>query len=298
MTPDFRDLEIFYWVASLGGFRRASERLRTTQPAVSLRIAGLEAKLGVRLIERHPKGLSLTPKGRELLAYAQQILRLHSDMLSAVAAPASMGGLVRLGVAETIVHTWLSTYIERVHAVYPLVSLDIEVDVTPRLREGLVENQIDLAFLMGPVSEPRMINFDLCRYKLAFIGRRALDLGPEPVPLAKLLALPIITYPKTTKPYIVLRQLLNRPDLRAARIYSNSSLSTIVRMTLDGIGVSVIPPAVIGRELEAGVLKIIETELPLPDLIFTATFQTAPDKNVTELLAQMALQIAAAAPET
>ena len=49
---DPRSVEVFYWVVQLGGFRRAADRLHTTQPAVSARIAGLEAALGVRLLER------------------------------------------------------------------------------------------------------------------------------------------------------------------------------------------------------------------------------------------------------
>jgi DNA-binding transcriptional LysR family regulator len=290
---DFRDLEVFFWVARLGGFRKASERLNTTQPAVSLRIAGLEERLGVKLLARGPRVTSLTPKGREFLDYAERLLRLRSEMLNAVASPATMSGVVRLGVAETIVHTWLARFIERVHDAYPNVTLDIEVDVSPRLRDALVGNEIDLAFLLGPVSEPRMVNLDLSRYPLSFVANPALDLGPEPVPLERLTRLPLITYPKTTRPYIALRQLLTRSECAAPRIYSNSSLSTIVRMTLDGIGISVIPAVVIGPELERGDLRLIRADVELPDLVFTATSQITPDSSPAERLARLACEVAA-----
>jgi DNA-binding transcriptional LysR family regulator len=64
-TVDLRSLEVFFWVVKLGGFGRAAERLRMTQPAVSGRISQIEARFGVRLLDRvdaHPAGrLNLTP---------------------------------------------------------------------------------------------------------------------------------------------------------------------------------------------------------------------------------------------
>jgi DNA-binding transcriptional LysR family regulator len=293
MKIDHRDLEIFYWVAQLQSFKRAAERLHTTQPAVSQRVANLETNLGVKLIDRGARTSSLTPKGRQLLEYAERMLRLMAEIEQAVADPSSMSGVVRLGVAETIVHTWLSRLIERVHAVHPKVTLEIEVDVSPNLRNALVEGEIDLAFLLGPVSDPRMNNLDLCRYPLAFVARPELDLGAEPISLRQLTSHPIITYPKTTRPYIMLRQILASAGVASPRIYSNSSLSTIVRMSLDGIGVSVIPPAVIAAELKRGELRVLKTDVALPDLIFTATMAMTPGETLVEPIARMAQQIAA-----
>jgi DNA-binding transcriptional LysR family regulator len=290
--PDLRTLETFFWVAQLGSFRGASERLHTTQPAVSVRIAALEKELGVRLLERGPRLATLTAKGRLLLDYAERFLRLRAEMMSVVAEPGAMSGVVRLGVAETIVHTWLSRYIERVHAIFPKITLDIEVDVSPNLRNALVEHQIDLAFLLGPISDPNISNHDLCRYPLAFVASPKLDLGRGPVTLERLTAVPIITYPKTTRPYIALRELLGTAGLPTPRIYGSSSLSTIVRMTLDGIGISVIPPVVIAAELARGDLRIVKPELQLADLAFTCCLATTPDSSPLSALAKLACDVA------
>jgi DNA-binding transcriptional LysR family regulator len=291
--PDLRSLEVFFWAARLGSFRGAADRLNTTQPAVSQRIANLETELGVPLFTREARTVALTGKGRELLGYAERMLHLRGEMMRAVAGPSAMGGVLRLGVSETIVHTWLARFIERVHAAYPRVILDIEVDVSPNLRDALVADEIDLAFLLGPVSAPRMINHELSRYPLSFVASPALDLPAEPVPLAALAALPFITYPKSSRPYLALRELLRSPDLPAPRIYSNSSLSTIIRMTRDKIGVSVIPPVVIRRELEARELRLIETDAALPDLCFHATYSIAPDIATTEAVTELARTVAA-----
>jgi DNA-binding transcriptional LysR family regulator len=289
---DIRSLEIFYWVAQLQSFSKAADRLNTTQPAVSQRIAALETELKVRLIDRSPRSISLTEKGRILVDYAERFLRLRSAMLSAVAEPEAMTGLVRLGVSETIVQTWLSRFMERAHAVYPHVVVDITVDVSPTMRDALVNRELDLAFLLGPVSEPNMINQRLCSYPLKFIAARDLDVGVEPLSKRDILNFPIITYPKTTYPYTYLREALSIPDRGSPRIFSNSSLSTIVKMTQDRIGISVIPPDVVRNELAAGGLRIVETELGLPDLDFTATYPMAMEGGLAAPLAQLACEIA------
>ena len=147
---DPRTLEVFYWVVQLGGFRRAAEKLRTTQPAVSSRIAALEARLGASLLDRNRRRrVALTPRGTELLAYAERILALQGEMMAALADPAGLRGTVRLGTSETIVHTWLSALIRRVHEVHPSVTLDISVDISLNLREALVKGEVDVALLLG-----------------------------------------------------------------------------------------------------------------------------------------------------
>lgn len=292
--PGFRSLEVFAWTARLGGFRAAAERLHTTQPAVSQRIAALEHELGVRLFDRAARGATPTAQGRALLGYAERMLALRDEMVAAVGSPGALSGRLRVGVSETIVHTWLSRLVERAHATHPNVALDIEVDVSPRLRAGLLGATLDLAFLLGPVDEAGVEDVPLCRYPLAFAASPALDLPPEPVPVAALLARPIITYARSTKPTRALAAALSVPGLPPPRLFGNSSLATIVRMTLDGIGVSVIPPAVVARELADGSLRLVRAEVDPPDLRYTASFPTGPADGLARRVAALAVEVAAA----
>jgi DNA-binding transcriptional LysR family regulator len=289
---DLRNLETFVWVAQLGGFRAAADKLNATQPAISARIALLEQELGVKLFDREQRRATLTAKGFELLDYAQRMLQLRADMMQAVSEKTAMRGLVRLGAAETVVHTWLSRLIERMHAVYPAITLEIEVDTTPNLRAGLLSHHLDIAFLLGPISESRVKNVPLCSYPLAWVASPKLDLPPEPVSLAGLARWPIITYPRNTRPYTAIQELFARPDVPAVRIYGNSSLSTIVRMTLDGIGISAIPPVVIGRELAEKKLRLVRAERSLSDLSFTASYPMKPDAHMARAVAELARDIA------
>lgn len=289
---DFRSLEIFYWVSQLESFSKAAERLNTTQPAVSQRIAALEAELKTRLFARTSRSISLTEKGRVLVDYAERFLRLRAAMMEAVATPEAMSGVVRLGVSETIVQTWLSRFIERAHAVYPNVLIDLTVDITPVMRDALVSRELDLAFLLGPLTEPNMANLDLGSYRLAVVAASDLVVGPEPLALRDILKYPIITYPKSTYPYTFMRETLSVPEMGTPRIFSNSSLSTIIRMTEDHIGLSVIPPEVIRGELAAGKLRIVETVLDLPALSFTASYPMTLGGGIAGSLAALAAEVA------
>ncbi|WP_205754858.1 LysR family transcriptional regulator [Azoarcus sp. DD4] len=291
---ELRGIETFYWVATLGGFRAAAEKLHTSQPAISQRIAQLEDGLGVRLFDRDTRGVRLTAKGQALLAHAERMLEMRHDMLLVARAQNAVSGRLCIGVAETIVQTWLPALLERVHTTFPDLVLEIEVDTTPVLRAHLLARQIDLAFLMGPLSEPDVENLPLCRYPLAWVASPQLDLGVEPLPLVKLAKLPVITYPSSSKPYQIVREMLMRAGVRAPRMYGSASLAMAVRMVRDGIGTSVIAPVFLGKELAEGRLRLLEVAAePLPDLAFTATWLRGTDSHVAAAIARLAVQVAA-----
>ncbi|GJD53947.1 HTH-type transcriptional regulator GltR [Methylobacterium crusticola] len=291
---ELRSLEIFYWTASLCSFRKAAERMNTSQPAVSQRVAALEEAFGVRLFERRARSVVLTPEGRELMAYAERFLRLRTEMMAAVAGPGIMRGVLRLGVSETIVHTWLMRFIARMSQTYPGVNVDIAVDISPNMRDALLNRDLDLAFLVGPITMPSLVNLPLCSVSLAWIAAPSLALGPGEVTLEELTRFPLITYPKNTNPYVQLRELLAQSNLPPPRLHSNASLSTIVRMAREGLGIGVIPPEVVRHDLEAGRLRILDAAPRLPDIAFTATYPNAPDCGLAARAAHLACDVAAA----
>lgn len=290
---DLRNIETFFWAAALGSLRAASEKLGTTQPAVSQRIASLENSLGVRLFEREARGVKLTAKGHELLVHAERMIEARRDMLHAARDQTTMNGMLRIGVAETIVQTWLPQLIEKVHATYPTLVLEIEVDSTLVLQSHLMGREIDLAFLMGPVLEARVANLPLCTYPLAWVAKPGIPLGPGRLTLAEVAQLPIITYSSSSSPYRVVRDMLMRAGISTPRMYGSASLSMVVRMVLDGIGAAVITPVFLGKELQRGELRLLEVVSdPLPDLSFTASFIDGPDSYPARVIARMAQEMA------
>jgi DNA-binding transcriptional LysR family regulator len=290
---DFRMLMTFTWVANLRSFRGAAEKLNTTQPAISLRIAQLEDLLGVRLLERNRRLVVPTEKGQELLGFAERLLRLRAEMIEAVGDRSTMRGIVRLGVAETIVHTWLPTLIEQVNVAYPNLELEIEVDISPNLRDRLIAKDLNLAFLLGPISNPNVHNRPLCSYPLAFVACKKIKFDKQVVPLEDIARWPIITFSRNTQPYVLVRELFTRSELRTT-IHASASLATVVRMALDGIGVAVIPPAILSNVSPPGQLRQLKTKTALPPLNFVVSWPSTPDSFNAQKVAEIATRVAKA----
>jgi DNA-binding transcriptional LysR family regulator len=288
---DFKALETFMWVANLRSFRGAADKLHTTQPAVSMRIAQLEDQLRVQLLQRDRRLVALTQKGQELLAYAERLMRLRAEMVEAVGDRSAMRGIVRLGVSETIVHTWLPALIERVNTAYPNLELEIEVDISPNLHDRLIAKDINLAFSLGPISNPNVHSRPLCSYPIAFVASSKIRFPQKSVPIEAIAQWPIITFSRNTQPHIVVRELFARAGIRAT-IHASASLATVVRMALDGIGIAVIPPAIIGNIAAVGKLRPLNTRTELPKLNFVVSWPAAPDSYAAQRVADIAIEVA------
>ncbi|MCA1456615.1 LysR family transcriptional regulator [Bradyrhizobium sp. BRP22] len=289
---DFRSLETFLWVVKLGSFRGAAQRLNTTQPAISQRIAQLERELGVKLLNRDHRVASPTPSGRQMMVYAEKLIGLRSEMMAEIGDRTAMRGVLRLGVAETIVHTWLTRLVKSVNEVYPNLSLEIEVDITPNLSARLLAQEIELAFVVGPLSASGVQSRVLCDYPIGFLASPALGLGNGPVTRHELARFPMITFPRKTQPYEAVRAVFDRPDLPPIRLHASASLATVIHMAIEGLGIAVIPSAIVENELSDGRLQLLDTDVKLAPLTFSASWLTSPDIAAVERVADLAHQIA------
>lgn len=289
---DFKALETFVWVANLRSFHRAAEKLNTTQPAVSTRIAQLEDFLGTRLLERERRRqVAPTAKGLELLAHAERLLRLRAEMIEAVGDRAAISGIVRLGVSESIVHAWLPALIKQVNAEYPNLELEIEVDNSANLHERLVAKDLHVAFLLAPAGNPNVHSRPLCTFAVDFVAATKLKLPRKRIDLADIAKWPIVTFARNTQPYIALRELFSRKGLRPT-IHASASLATAVRMALDGIGIAVMPPAVIKSAAPAGQLRRLKTSVHLPPLNFVVAWPVSPASLAAQKVVETALAVA------
>ncbi|RUL95614.1 LysR family transcriptional regulator [Rhizobium chutanense] len=289
---DLRTLETFYFVAQTGGFNRAAEKLHTTQPAVSARIAQLEQDLNVRLFDRNKHGSHLTAKGRDLLRYVEQMIALRVELVSAIAGDSSLRGNLHLGVSDTIVHTWLPELLKRLSVEYPGITLEIDVDASAGLAEALLNNTIDVALMMGPVTAGHVTNVHLCSYSLDFIVRSDFPALGAGASLRKLAEYPIITFARHTRPHSELKELFRKAGATGVRLFANASLSSIIRMTLDGLGIAAIPKEVAIEHLRSGHLRLLNHRETLPVLPFTASFVPRPDMPLSGMVAKLAQEVA------
>lgn len=290
---DFRSLEFFHWLARLHSFSKTAKRLNTTQPSVSQRISALERELGVRLVDRHVKQNTLTQQGEVLARYCERLLALRDEMISEIRALRPVRRTIRVGASETIARLWIRDFVEMAEAALPDVNINMTVDVSPRMRERLLNGELDLCFYLG-ANDPKLVSKPLFRAQLGFFAASGFWLVDEPVSIEALRRIPIITYHPTISisPYLMLQKALQQPGGTGPTLIENSSLTSIIEMTLDGHGLCVVPIEIVGKELERGGLRAVETLLPLPAHWFVAAYRQDEDCEVLDHLVVLAQQIA------
>ncbi len=281
----FEQLKTFFWVARLGGFRRASEQLNLSQPAISTRIATLEEELGVKLMERTSKGVQLTKSGTSLLGYAEQMLFVQEEIVKRVANTSEVEGLFRIGSSETIAQAWLPDFLKALSREFPRVNIDLTVDISGNLRNSLLQQNVDLAFLMGPVSEFTVENVALPKFDLHWY--KSTDSG-----MVDLNETPVISYAARTRPYRELKAELSRRIGPHVRIYSSASLSASLQMIAAGIAVGPYPRALAATLITSGQIEEFDPGFQPNPLEFTASFLGEPRSILAERGAEIAQEIA------
>lgn len=281
----FDQLRTFLWVARLGGFRKAADRLHLSQPAVSTRISNLEQHLQVALFERGPGELVLTKEGTLLLSYAEQMLFVEEEIKQRVANPSEAAGLFRVGASETIAQAWLPEFLKVFSERYPRVNVDLTVDISLNLRAGLLERKLDLAILMGPISEFSVENVALPTFDLHWYRSTA-------NPQSDLSKIPVISYSSKTRPYRELMSELTRRVGPKLRVYSSASLSASLKMIAAGIAVGPYPRALARDFLDSGQIVEFDPGYQPQPLAFTASYLTEPRSFLVENSAEIASDVA------
>lgn len=285
---NIEQLKTFLAVVRHGGVRKAAMALNLTQPAATARIKNLEDALGCELFERRAGGMRLTKRGELLLAHAEKFEHLSELVERDVVDPQGIDGRLRLGVSETIAQCWLPDLVSRLHALYPRLEIEFNVDISVHLREALMNREIDLAILLGPISEHKVNNIELPGFDLAWYAAGSRDVPFDGTDLKR----PVLTYARNTRPYRELKEMLFERVGPDVSLFPSSSLSACFRLVEADLGVAVLPRA-LGREYAAAG-RIAEFDpgwVPSP-LQFTASYLGEPKSHLVETAAKTALDIA------
>lgn len=291
-TLNLEQLRTFLFVYQEGGVSRAARLLNLSQPAVTARIKTLEDALGKALFERTPTGLRPTRDGEILFRHAERFEYLRGLVERDIVDPRTRGGYLRIGASETVTQTWLPDLVSRLHEEYPALMVEITVDISPSLRASLLNREIDLAFLLGPVSEPSVDNIALPEFDLGwYVARGAAPPGDG---VASYLTRPVITYLRQTRPFRELRTTLLDLVGPEVRIFTSSSLSACFRLVEAGIGVAALPRAMGAPFVAEGKIEEFDPGWHPAPLEFTASWVAEPPDPLAASVARMALDVAAA----
>jgi DNA-binding transcriptional LysR family regulator len=250
---DMRDLKLdqlktFTEVIELGTFSAAAERLRLSQPAVSLQVRQLEKRLGVRLIERVGKRATPTAAGRELIRHARGIEEAVSTALDGMATHARGAlGRVRIGTGATACIYLLPPVLRDLTRRFPTLEVTVRTGNTTDILKALEENALDIGLITLP-APGRM--FEVTHVlEDAFVAITAADGDslPDIVTPSVLANRPVVLYEAGGNTRRVVDQWFARAGIPLTPVMDLGSVEAIKELVGAGLGCAVLPGTAIRK---------------------------------------------------
>ena len=154
-----QDLHVLMTVVQAGSMGKAAQVLNTTQPNISRSIRDLEHALGVRLLDRHRRGIETTEYGRALLNCGVAVfddLRQGVKNIEFLADPTA--GEVRIGSTPFLAASFVSALVDRLSRLYPRIVFHLVTGYMETLHRELSERNVDLLIVRspGPLADEQM----------------------------------------------------------------------------------------------------------------------------------------------
>ncbi|MEV0276579.1 LysR substrate-binding domain-containing protein [Streptomyces sp. NPDC050610] len=167
MTVDLRQFRYFICVAEEGNFTRASARLKVAQPSLSRQVQQLERELGLRLLIRHPHGVTLSTAGAEFLADARAAVEaFDSAVRAARLAGAGKSGRLTVGFLVAAAMEFAPLVLKTFDRRFPEVDVEVREFDFNDTSAGLADGSTDVAFLRLPHGAAGLEHLVLAHEKL------------------------------------------------------------------------------------------------------------------------------------
>lgn len=251
-------IEAFLAVGTFGGFRRAAEALRLTQPAISARIRALEDSLGVSLFERG-QGLALSSAGRALRPHAEQLLRAVALARQAVhdLRPAA-GGAIQIAAALSICTYLLPDVLKRFQAAHPRVTITVRSGHSKEVLDMVLRGEVELG-LARSLQHPEVETLSLRDDPLILVAAPAAwprrDRG---VRLQDLADQPLIFFDRGSSDWTLTHGLFRSAGLVPNVVMEVEAIETAKRMVERGLGLALLPHLAVAREIQGGKLLALD----------------------------------------
>ncbi|MBD0416089.1 LysR family transcriptional regulator [Oryzicola mucosus] len=288
------DMTTFVVLARNRHFGRTAQELNATQPAISTRLTALEQELGCRLVERGDREFKLTPEGEKALNAFQAILGDIGKLRDVLESPdASTPQLVRIGAIDSVAATWMPHLIETLHQTVPNLKIELTVEGTKLLTQGMNKGELDMMFAVDPAVGEGFRSFVSCILQMTWAGSAKI-INPDRVySVDELGSMPIISFPKDTPPYRQIAPYFQDERVLASKLTSTNSLFAIINLLIAGFGIGAIPTVTIQRELKMGLLHPIRVSKRFPPMPIIATYQSTTHQHLIQMVVEHARRSAA-----
>jgi DNA-binding transcriptional LysR family regulator len=270
----FKQLEAIYWVAQLGGFYQAAEKLHTTQSAVSKRVQELEGLFDTPLFDRSLRTARLTEKGEEMFLIAKQLLQHRDAAVQQFVRPEVIQRRLRMGVTELTAMTWLPRLVSLVQSHYPRVVIEPDVDSSVTMRDKLLADELDLVILPDVFDDTRFTKKLVGKVRNAWMCKRGLLESGRTLRFHELAAHRVLTQGERSGTGLWYDRWFKSVGISPSDTIISSNLVAIIGMTVSGLGVSHLPRDCLAPMVDAGMLDILKVTPALPDVSYVAAYKS------------------------
>lgn len=286
-------IKTFLMVYKTTSFQAAANALHTTQPAVSQRIKELERILGLELFLREPRNARLTMAGRKMLPYAERMVALADEISAELMEKHAVSGLLKIGATDTVALTWLPRLVQKLRQEFPRLEVELVVGLSVDLLEELKNHDLDIAMLACPVDHPEIAAAHMGMLRNCWMAAPSLVAEIGEITPHTMSRLPLFTYSEGSHQHQMIKRWFREEGLDSLRINVCTNLAAIMKLTIEGLGVSILSPEMMADELAAGVLQVIEVGHALPPIEFAAAYMDSDNTHFLRHLAGLAAVIVA-----
>ena len=260
---DIKNLNTFIQVAELLSFTQAAEKLGYSQSTVSFQIRQLETELGVSLFDRINHTIALTDKGRDMLRYAQEILKIAGDMEKAAGGIEEIGGLVRIAIAQSLCDWLLTERFAALHTDYPSITMKIIAGDTEEMFRLLGRNEADIVFTLdNHIYHRDYVLVDEAQLGVHFVAAVNSHLCGRSLSMEEIAAEPFLVTEKGMSYRRLMEEQLAKRNLEIMPILESGSTDLLCRLAEQGMGVAYLPDYVTEQAVREGRL----CRLDVPDI--------------------------------
>lgn len=269
-------LRTFVTVAEEGHLTRASERLFTSQPAISAQLKALEEELGVTLFDRTPKGMALSAAGERLLADAKRALAAAGELLqNARGLQDQLIGRVRIGLNSDADFLRLVDIQTALSARHPRLELEFLSGSTSVNVPQLRVEKLDLSFISGDRDDRQLSTWTLTDEDLAVAVPERLRAAVGDGEIPTLARQPWIYTTMDCPYYRVMQSLFDAHGCQPAKTLIADQEDAVASMVRGGIGLGILRREKVERLGADGALFALPRELPQVPLRFAALSRRA-----------------------